>query len=408
MERSGARSAVATTMGPLRIAVVTPELPNQEYPNRGRSVYQTLRHLGRYSRLLALCPLPRYPAHLRPRFDYRESDLSYSLPDLAARYFEYPALPIVTRPVNGLTCAHYLEPHIRAFAADVILNFWLYPAGFAALSVGRRLGIPVVVGSIGSDMNRIPDPISSWLTKKTLKGASRVIAKSEALRMRIIEMGVDPEKTHVVVNGCDEGLFFLGDRNAARCEMNIPSATELILFVGRMDRRKGINELLEAVGELVDQRPNLRLVFVGDGPELGAMREKARSSNWAQHVHFVGAASAAGVARWLTAANLLALPSYAEGCPNVVIEALACGRPVVATNVGAVPELVDRSCGVLVPVGNVSAISRALDTALSTPWNEDAIAKRFHRSWRQVAEDVLTICEASRHDGRHMVHAIRA
>jgi teichuronic acid biosynthesis glycosyltransferase TuaC len=385
-------------MGPLRIAVVSPELPNREYPNRGGSVYQTLRHMGGYSHLLAFCPLPCYPARFRPRFDYRESDLSYSLPGVPAHYFEYPALPIVSRPVNGLTCAHYLEPLIRAFQADVILNFWLYPAGFAALNVGRKLRVPVVVGSIGSDMNRIPDPVSRWLTKKTLRGASRVIAKSEALRLRIVEMGVDPSKTHVVLNGCDEDLFCVRDRDGARRELNIPLTTELILFVGRMDSRKGIAELLEAVGRLVSQRPSLRLMYVGDGPDLGAIREKARVSNLAQRVHFAGASTSADVARWLAAANVLALPSHAEGCPNVVIEALRCGRPVVATEVGAVPELVDRSCGVLVPVGNVAALSNALNTALSTPWNEQAIAKRFHRSWRQVAEEVLTICEASRRD----------
>src|SRR5215469_10865639 len=133
-------------MGRLRIAVVTPELPNREYPNRGRSVYQTLRHLSDYAELQAFCPLPRYPARLRPRrFDYRVSDLSHSLPEVSARYFEYPALPVVSRPVNGFTCAHYLEPHLRAFQADVILNFLLYPAGFAALSVGRKLQVPVVV-----------------------------------------------------------------------------------------------------------------------------------------------------------------------------------------------------------------------------------------------------------------------
>jgi glycosyltransferase involved in cell wall biosynthesis len=383
-------------MGRLRIAVVTPELPNREYPHRGHSVYQTLRHLSGHADLQALCPLPRYPAHLRPRrFDYRESDLSYFLPEVPANYFEYPALPIVSRPVNGFTCAHYLEPYLRAFGADVILNFWLYPAGFAALSVGRKLHLPVVVGSIGSDVNAIPDPVSRWLTRKTLSGASRVIAKSEQLRLRIVAMGVDPEKTHVVPNGCDGNIFFIRDRDSARRDLRIPAKAEVIVFVGRLHRGKGVFELLEAAAALSRRRRNMRLVYVGDGPEFGALRQRACNSSVSHLVDFSGACSPAEVAGWLAAANLLALPSYAEGSPNVVIEALSCGRPVVATAVGAVPELVDHTCGVIVPVGRADALTDALNTALNSTWDEQAIAKRFRRSWQQVAQEVFAICEGS-------------
>lgn len=384
-------------MGRLRIAVVTPELPNREYPHRGRSVYQTLRHLSEYADVQALCPLPRYPAYLHPRrFDYRESDLSYALPDVRADYFEYPALPIVSRPINGFTSAHYLEPRLRAFRADVILNFLLYPAGFAALTVGRKLNLPVVVGSIGSDVNAIPDPITRWLTQRTLNGASRVIAKSEQLRVRIVDMGVDPEKLHVVPNGCDGNVFFIRDRERARRELRIPAEAEVIAFVGRLHRSKGVFELLEAVAALSHRRPNVRLVYVGDGPELRALRQRACTNNIPDVVDFPGACAPTQVAQWLAASNLLALPSYAEGSPNAVIEALSCGRPVVATPVGAVPELVDPSCGMLVPATKANVLTDALESVLSSSWDEHFIAKRFRRTWQQVAQEVLAICEQSR------------
>jgi len=379
----------------LRIAVVTPELPSREYPHRGRSVYQTLSHLCNYAELQAFCPLPRYPTRLRPRFDYRKTDLSYSLPGFPARYFEYPAIPVVTRPVNGFMCARYLEPHIRPFKPDVILNFWLYPAGFAALVVGNKLRVPVVVGSIGSDLNAIPDRISRWFTRKTLQGASRVIAKSEELRLRALALGARPATTHVVANGCDENLFAVGDRHSARRNLNIPQTAELIIFVGRMQRGKGVSELLEAVADVLAKRPNLRLVFIGDGPELKPMQENVRTHSLAQCVTFLGPRPPAEVVQWLAAANLLALPSHAEGCPNAVIEALNCGRPVVATRVGALPQLVDSSCGLLVAVGDVAALGDALNTALSSSWDEQSIAKRFRRSWRQVAQEIFAVCEAS-------------
>jgi len=227
-----------------------------------------------------------------------------------------------------------------------------------------------------------------------------VIAKSGQLRDRILAMGVNPEKTCVVANGCDGNIFFVRDRDSARRELNIPQSAELIAFVGRVHTRKGIGELLDAVAALLRTRPHLRMVCVGDGPSLTEMQERAHTSNLVDRVDFPGACSPSDVARWLAAANLLALPSYAEGCPNVVIEALSCGRPIVATRVGSIPELVDPSCGVLVPLGDPAALTQALDRALNTQWDEAAIAKRFRRSWQQVAQEVLAVCQSSWSDAR--------
>jgi len=383
-----------------KIAVVTPEFPTREYPHRGRSVYQTLRHLQNYADVQVVCPLPRYPAWFQPKFDHRRAELNYSPPDVPAFYFEYPTIPGMTRPINGLTCAHYLEAHVRNTRPDVILNFWLYPAGFAAVVVGRKLGLPVVVGSVGSDLNAIRDPFSRWLTRRTLIGASRIITKSEQLRRRALDMGADPSKLHVVVNGCDSGIFFVRDRNVARQELNVARDAELIVFVGRMNQAKGIGELLESVSVLSEKNPHLRLVYVGDGPELAPMQEKTRAAGLTDRVFFAGACSSLRVAQWLAASNLLALPSYAEGCPNAVIEALSCGRPVVATSVGSMPELVDSRCGMLAPPRQIKSLTNALDAALSCEWDENAIAHHFRREWDQVAQEVLAICEASREQGQ--------
>jgi glycosyltransferase involved in cell wall biosynthesis len=98
------------------------------------------------------------------------------------------------------------------------------------------------------------------------------------------------------------------------------------------------------------------------------------------------------VASWLAAANIFCLPSYAEGCPNAVIEALACGRPVVATNVGGIPELVDSESGILVAPQDSQALADAFHQALSRRWDEPAISQRAQRGWDQVAEETRQIC----------------
>jgi len=99
------------------------------------------------------------------------------------------------------------------------------------------------------------------------------------------------------------------------------------------------------------------------------------------------------VAQWINAANLVCLPSHSEGCPNTIIESLACGRPVVATTVGGIPELVHDDNGILVPPGDVLALTQALNIALDTKWDSAAISHGCHRTWHEVAQETLSICE---------------
>jgi teichuronic acid biosynthesis glycosyltransferase TuaC len=111
-------------------------------------------------------------------------------------------------------------------------------------------------------------------------------------------------------------------------------------------------------------------------------------------VSLLGRRDPADVARWLCASDLLCLPSHSEGCPNVVIEALCCGRPVVASAVGGIPEVVDRTCGILVPPKQPDALAAALEECLATNWNERQIAERYERTWDDVAQDTLNLLGA--------------
>jgi glycosyltransferase involved in cell wall biosynthesis len=106
------------------------------------------------------------------------------------------------------------------------------------------------------------------------------------------------------------------------------------------------------------------------------------------------------VARWISAADVLTLPSWSEGYPNVVVEALACGRPVVATDVGGTSEIVNASNGLLIPLRDPDALATALTRALDARWDHDAIAAATRRSWDDVARETLAVCEqlANRND----------
>jgi glycosyltransferase involved in cell wall biosynthesis len=344
----------------------------------------------------AFCPLATYPSLLQPRnFPYVRADPSYSPPDFPAHYIEFPAVPLLSRPFNGLVSAHYVLPYLKRFQPDLILSYYVYPDGYAALSAGRQLGVPVILGAIGSDINRIPDRISAAFTRKALREASFVLTVSEHLRTQAIQLGSPPERTRAIRNGCDTSIFHLADRVEARSELGLQQDSEIIVFVGWIAPTKGLRELLDAMIRLVPSRPRLQLFCIGEGALQAELEARAAQSGIAGHVHFLGRRSSSEIARWLAAANVFCLPSYAEGCPNAVVEALACGRPVVATDVGGIPELVDASSGILFPPRDAEALTRALNEALDRQWDEPGISTSSHRGWAQVATETYEVCESA-------------
>jgi glycosyltransferase involved in cell wall biosynthesis len=280
--------------------------------------------------------------------------------------------------------------HLEKLDADVILNYWIYPEGYAAAVAGRKLGIPVILGAIGSDLNRIPDPITKLKTKRALQRASFVITVSEHLRKQAVALGTPAEKVRSILNGCDTSVFHPASRAASRRELGIAADTKLLLYVGRLDLAKGLKELIEALAALRD--PEAELVLVGEGPAQPQLEACASMLQVSSQVRFAGVCGSREVAQWMAAANVFCLPSYAEGCPNVIVEALSCGRPTVATRVGGIPELIEDECGILVPPRDAQALAGALKEVLAREWDQDKIALRYQRSWEQVAEETFEAC----------------
>jgi teichuronic acid biosynthesis glycosyltransferase TuaC len=376
-----------------RLAVVSSYFPIRAQPHRGHSAYQTLRRMTNSMDIRVFCPFAAYPAFLRPRnFSYVRADPSYSPPGVPAEYIDYPALPLISRPLNGLACAHSVLPHLERFKPDLILSYYVYPEGYAALSAGKRLGVPVILGAIGSDINRIPDRISAFLTRKALRDASFVLTVSEHLRDQAIRLGASPERTRAVPNGCDTSVFRLADRAPARAALGLDAESEVVVFVGWIAPTKGLRELVDAVESLRVSRPRLQLFCIGEGAFQAELEARAIDAGLGGRIRFLGWRTSLEVASWLAAANVFCLPSYAEGCPNSVIEAQACGRPVVATNVGGIPELVNSESGILVAPRDSEALAEALNKALSRRWDEPEISHRFQRGWDQVAEETRQIC----------------
>jgi glycosyltransferase involved in cell wall biosynthesis len=376
----------------MKIAVITRYFPSSAEPWQGRSLYETLRVLAGEADVRVFYPHASYPSLLTPHArSYDRLDASYSPPGVAASYYNFPALPVLSRPVNGWLAARVLLPAVRAFAPDLIFSCFLYPDGYAALQIGKALAVPVAAMSIGSDINRIGDPVSRLFTRTVLRQADFLVTVSGDLRMKAIAMGASAEKARAILNGCDLSVFHVQDRLAARQKLGIDPGAEAVVYIGRMDVKKGLRELVEAAARLQPQRAHLQVYLVGAGPDRLLIESAIQAHNAASYIHPLPACAFDEVAVWMAAADLVTLPSYMEGCPNAVLEALASGRPVVATRVGGIPEIMGDECGRLVPPRDAGALAEALASALDQSWDAKAISARHSRSWETVATELLEI-----------------
>ena len=375
----------------MRVAVITRYFPTSHEPWAGHSAYQTLRFLAQRCELKVFYPESQYPPLLTPKSRAgRKVDFNHTVADVDVEYIPYLALPAVSRPLNGLSAARSILSSVRFWRPDIILNYIVYPDGEAARRVARALGIPFVITAIGTDLNVIP-PLCEGLTRRVLREADYTITVSGDLLKTARSLGTPVERSRDVLNGCDTGIFYPRDRVQARAALGVPADAEAIVYIGRLDLAKGLKELISAVTSLRASRPRLRCYIVGDGQARQPLVEMIGSNGAEEQITLMPSCPTDGVAAWMAAADLVTLPSYREGCPNVVIEALASGRPVVATDVGGIPELMDGASGKMVPARDAEALSAALDRVLGQPWDPRAISTRHSRSWSDVSNDVEAI-----------------
>lgn len=215
-----------------------------------------------------------------------------------------------------------------------------------------------------------------------LKRMDRIAAVSGAARERLIRAGIPATRVTVILNGIDADIFAATaevDPQQVRAALGLPSSARILASIGRLSREKGHGFLLEAFAAIAPDMPDVYLVLVGDGPERERLKKLAMARHISHRVVFAGFQE--DVASILRAVEFLVIPSLTEGLPVVVLEAFACGRPVVATAVGGVPEVVrDGETGLLVPSGDLAGLSRAIRILLSDPTALERMGAVCH-SW---------------------------
>jgi len=382
---------LAPGAGRMRVLAVSNLFPSPVEPHRATYNRQQFGELARLVDLRVAVPV--YWHQWRPA-QYPDAQFE----GVPATYFPYFYPPRILARLHGPAMAWSLlaaqRRAAREFAPHVVFASWLHPDAYGALRLARYLRVPLVVKVHGNDANVLAEiPARRAQIARVLATAHSVIAVSAALRQRLLELGARPQSTCVVYNGVDRTLFRPGSRAAAKARLELEPHLRYVLYVGNLKVTKGCEDLLRAVPALRSRTgPNVRFVFAGSGPERTRIVELAETLGVGSAVHFVGAVAHDRLPDWYRAADLVCLPSHAEGVPNVLLEAMACGVPIVATRVGGIPEVVPSTAGILIEPHDVDALANALADALAHGWASEALithASQF--DWRRSAAAVYEV-----------------
>ncbi len=382
----------------MRILTFSSLYPNSAQPGLGLFVEERLRQMLNTGAIEAdvVAPVPWIPFRSSAFRRYAEAA---SVPKteirhgISVRHPRYPLIPLVGMSATPKLMAYAMKPTLQALISsgrdfDLIDAHFFYPDGAAAVLLARWFSKPVVITARGSDINVIAKHRSRGRTiLRSALAADGIISVSAALRDEMERLGVPAAKIRVLRNGVDLNRFRPDGRNEARRDLGLEGST--LLIVGHLRPTKGHERVLQAMTKL----PDFNLLIVGDGPLRRSIEVMSQTLSIGDRVRFCGQMSQDELIRYYTAADALILASDREGMPNVVLEALACGTPVVATPVGGVPEVLTESvAGVVADDFSADALVVAVNRLFRQYPDRMATRKyAMNHSWKGTTEGQLDL-----------------
>lgn len=376
----------------MRITLITNLFPNPAEPQRSTFNENQFLHLADFLDIDLIAPISW--------LDYRKLDddqknkirsTSMWKDKIKISYPLYYYLPRILRPLAGFGFLASILPAWKIAKArhpDLVFSSWAYPDGFASVLLGMFNRLPVIIKVHGSDVEYLrKDCLSTRMTLWAMKRANLIISVSNYLKQQLVSLGVDETKIAVIYNGVDRNLFKKADMKATE---------KYFVYIGNLKREKGINDLVEAVDKNKLSLYKSQLYVVGDGAERPALEKIIREKDLGEQVKLLGRLPHDRLSELVRRSLFVCLPSHHEGIPNVLIEAISSGVPVLATNVGGIPEIVNESNGMLVKPSDISALQKAIAKMHETSWDKDAIvASSRIGSWndsaRRIYEHILKL-----------------
>jgi len=368
------------------IVVFSSLFPSQIQTGAGLFIRERMFRVGQQLPITVIAPTPWFPfqgllrllkPHFRPGAPAYEKQSGIDI--WYPRFFSIPSL---LKTLDGLMMALSALPRMRQLKKegrlDVIDAHFAYPDGYAASLLANWLKVPFTVTLRGTESRHIQDSRFSKKLLKAIEQATQVFSVSESLRQLVIAHGANPTKIEVVGNGIDTRRFFPRDKTACRVALGIPSGARVLISVGGLVPRKGFHRVIELLPQLKEKFPDLFFLIVGGGSAEGNNRQEleqqVKQLRLENCVKFLGSLPPDELPSVLSAADIFVLATSNEGWANVFLEAMACGLPVVTTNVGGNQEVVSNDqLGIVVPFGDTPALSKAISDSLQRSWDMQLI-----------------------------------
>ncbi len=387
-----------------RIVVFSSLYPNSSMPRSGLFIRERMRRVAEKTPLVVVSPQPWFPLQSVIRYfkpGYRQTTANaVEIQNGVTVYFpRFFSLPLLLRRFDGffmaISCLMLMRRLKKEFAFNVIDAHFANPDGLAATMLGRWLSVPVTITMRGTEVphSLLPDKRKPMIA--ALTAATHVFSVSDSLRQLAIGFGIDASKTEVVGNGVDMARFHAIANARQQLDLSLKDEAPVLITVGGLVERKGFHRVIACLPELLEQFPDLHYLIVGgpsaEGDWSKQLAELARELALEKHVHFLGSIDPDQLKLPLSAANVFVLSTRNEGWANVILEAMACGLPVVASDVGGNREVVpDGQLGTIVPFDDHQALTEAIRSALAKDWDRQLIIKYAkENSWDSRVEQLL-------------------
>lgn len=308
--------------------------------------------------------------------------------DASRHYIPYLFTPKFGRNVYSwwmyFSLLLFASKTVKRFKPDLLFVSWAFPEGVAVSKLARKLKLPFILKVHGTDINDFIDtPSRGPQIVAACHQASSILSVSQALKNKIVAAGIREDKVLVNYNGVDKTIFFP--------EQDAPQRTsKRLLFVGNLKKTKGVLACAEAFVDIIQQGIDAELVYIGQGAGKAQIQAIFESHPEAKtKVTFHPPMPQGDIRGWMNQSDLLLLPSFNEGVPNVVLEAKSSGLPAIATAVGGIPEILDDSDGLLVKLHDHQELVNAIKIGLSKEWDRQTVAKNADRfSWESNIQNV--------------------
>ena len=368
------------------VVVFSSLFPNSLQPMTGLFIRERMFRVAQHLPMTVVAPVAWFPfqsliRRLRPGFrppapgDEVQNEISVFHP-------RFLSIPGTLKSLDGLMMALGCLPRLwrlkRQGRLDVLDAHFAYPDGYAATLLGRWLKVPVTITLRGTETRHVATSQLKPLVQSALHRASRVFSVSESLRQVAIGSGASPSKVLVVGNGVDIAKFSPIDQAQCRVDLGLSPAGKVIVTVGGLVERKGFHRVIAAMPEILKKFPDCVYLVVGgpsaEGDWTDKLKQLVADGNLSHAVRFLGPLAPEKLSVVLSAADVFVLSTRNEGWANVLLEAMACGLPVVATDVGGNKEVVCRQeLGEIVPFDDHTALVKAIAESLGRTWDKRLI-----------------------------------